>query len=119
MGVTGRPVRPSPVRPQDAASLILLRRGPGGPEVLMGRRAGGHRFLPNVYAFPGGRLGSSDRSETPITHLKYNRNYHKSQLDRKSVVEGKSLSVRVDFGGCRFIQKKNKKLRIYNRDLHI
>src|SRR3546814_2473821 len=25
------------------------------------RRAGGHRFLPNVYAFPGGRLDSSDR----------------------------------------------------------
>src|SRR3546814_3764964 len=80
MGVTGRPVRPSPVRPQDAASLILLRRGPGGPEVLMGRRAGGHRFLPNVYAFPGGRLDSSDRSETPINNLKYNRNYIKSHL---------------------------------------
>src|SRR3546814_14443170 len=27
-------------------------------------------------------------------------------LDRKSVVEGKSVSVRVDLGGCRFITKK-------------
>src|SRR3546814_18620872 len=26
--------------------------------------------------------------------------------DRKSVVEGKSVSVRVDLGGCRIIQKK-------------
>src|SRR3546814_16747117 len=29
--------------------------------------------------------------------------------DRKSVVEGKSVSVRVDFGGGRLIKKKKKK----------
>src|SRR3546814_14582040 len=29
--------------------------------------------------------------------------------DRKSVVEGKSVSVRVDLGGRRFIKKKKKK----------
>src|SRR3546814_19555044 len=29
--------------------------------------------------------------------------------DRKSVVEGKSVSVRVDLGGSRIIKKKNKK----------
>src|SRR3546814_20536493 len=29
--------------------------------------------------------------------------------DRKSVVEGKSVSVRVDLGGRRIINKKNKK----------
>src|SRR3546814_20070526 len=29
--------------------------------------------------------------------------------DRKSVVEGKSVSVRVDPGGCRIIKKKNIK----------
>src|SRR3546814_18024918 len=28
-------------------------------------------------------------------------------LDRKSVVEGKSVSVRVDLGGARIIKKKN------------
>src|SRR3546814_18175828 len=27
--------------------------------------------------------------------------------DRKSVVEGKGVSVRVDLGGCRIIKKKN------------
>src|SRR3546814_11189867 len=31
--------------------------------------------------------------------------------DRKSVVEGKSVSVRVDLGGCRIIKKKNQKTR--------
>src|SRR3546814_13325981 len=30
-------------------------------------------------------------------------------IDRKSVVEGKSVSVRVDLGGGRIIKKKNKK----------
>src|SRR3546814_21158225 len=31
-------------------------------------------------------------------------------IDRKSVVEGKSVSVRVDLGGRRIIKKKNTKL---------
>lgn len=58
-----------PAVPRDAGSLVLVRRGPGGPEVLLGRRAGKHRFLPNVYAFPGGRVDLSDRLETPFKPL--------------------------------------------------
>ena len=57
------------VRPRDAASLVLVRRGQTGPEVLLGRRARGHRFLPNVYAFPGGRVDSCDKSEIPLKPL--------------------------------------------------
>src|SRR3546814_12426474 len=37
-------------------------------------------------------------------------------VDRKSVVEGKSVSVRVDLGGRRIIKKKNK-LIVINRDI--
>lgn len=48
------------VRPRDAASLILLRSGSTEVEVLMGRRARGHRFLPGVYVFPGGRVDAKD-----------------------------------------------------------
>jgi 8-oxo-dGTP pyrophosphatase MutT (NUDIX family) len=58
--------------PHDAGSLVLVRQGPGGPEVLLGRRAGKHRFLPNVYAFPGGRVDLSDKSEIPIKPLNNN-----------------------------------------------
>jgi 8-oxo-dGTP pyrophosphatase MutT (NUDIX family) len=58
-----------PAAPRDAASLVLVRRGQAGPEVLLGRRARGHRFLPNVYAFPGGRVDLSDRSEIPLKPL--------------------------------------------------
>src|SRR3546814_12470911 len=35
-------------------------------------------------------------------------------LDRKSVVSGKSVSVRVDLGGRRIIQKKNTMRSTYN-----
>ena len=49
-----------PVRPRPAASLILLREGPGGLEVLLGRRGGGARFMPGRYVFPGGRVQGFD-----------------------------------------------------------
>jgi len=47
-------------RPRDAATLILVRRDRGRPEVLMGRRHEGHAFMPNKYVFPGGRVDRSD-----------------------------------------------------------
>jgi len=46
----------APVRPRDAASLILLRDGKAGLEVLIGRRGKGARFMPGRYVFPGGRV---------------------------------------------------------------
>lgn len=61
-----------PTLPYDAGSLVLVRQGPDGPEVLLGRRAGKHRFLPNVYAFPGGRVDLPDKLETPIKPLDNN-----------------------------------------------
>ena len=51
-----------PVRPRDAASLILLRDGKKGLEVLIGRRGKGARFMPGRYVFPGGRVTSEDAS---------------------------------------------------------
>ena len=48
------------VRPRDAASLILLREGKSGLEVLIGRRGAGARFMPGRYVFPGGRVTASD-----------------------------------------------------------
>ncbi|MSP87719.1 MAG: hypothetical protein EXQ92_02735 [Alphaproteobacteria bacterium] len=54
-----------PVRPRPAASLIILRRAPGGPEVLIGRRLSGARFMPDVYVFPGGRVSPSDSRAWP------------------------------------------------------
>jgi len=50
----------NPVRPRDAASLILLREGESGLEVLIGRRGKGARFMPGRYVFPGGRVNTED-----------------------------------------------------------
>ena len=57
------------VRPKDAASLILWREGPGGVEVLMGRRHRDMRFMPGVLVFPGGRVDLADFHARPISPL--------------------------------------------------
>lgn len=51
---------PARQRPRDAATLVLVRRDGGTPAVLMGRRAGGHTFMPDKWVFPGGRLDRAD-----------------------------------------------------------
>jgi 8-oxo-dGTP pyrophosphatase MutT (NUDIX family) len=59
------------VRARDAASLVLIRHAGGDTvEVLMGRRGGRHRFLPHVYAFPGGRVDAHDHRTPPLTPLR-------------------------------------------------
>jgi len=49
-----------PVRPRDAATLILVRRDGPKPRVLMGRRHSTHAFMPDKWVFPGGRIDPSD-----------------------------------------------------------
>ena len=50
-----------PVRPRDAASVLIWRAQTQGLEVLMGRRGSRARFVPGVYVFPGGVLEPRDR----------------------------------------------------------
>ncbi|WP_192931062.1 NUDIX hydrolase [Gemmobacter serpentinus] len=47
-----------PIRP--AATVILSRKGPQGPEVLMGQRGAGAAFMPSKYVFPGGAVDAGD-----------------------------------------------------------
>jgi 8-oxo-dGTP pyrophosphatase MutT (NUDIX family) len=49
-----------PPRPRDAATLLIVRRDGPAPRVLMGRRSGGHAFMPHKWVFPGGRIHASD-----------------------------------------------------------
>jgi 8-oxo-dGTP pyrophosphatase MutT (NUDIX family) len=60
----------SVVQPRDAASLVLVRGSSRGIEVLMGRRAGGHRFLPHHYVFPGGRVDAADHRVRALAPLR-------------------------------------------------
>lgn len=58
-----------PVRPRDAASLVIHRKRRTHHEVLMGRRGGAARFKPGVYVFPGGGLERSDYLARPVREL--------------------------------------------------
>lgn len=49
------------MRPRDAATLVLIDRSKRKPKVLMGRRHPGHKFMPGVFVFPGGRVDPADR----------------------------------------------------------
>lgn len=49
-----------PMRPRDAATLILLDRSGGEVRVLMGRRSMKHAFMPGRLVFPGGRTDPAD-----------------------------------------------------------
>ena len=49
------------VRPRDAATLIVVRQEGGKPKILMGKRAASHKFMPNKFVFPGGRLDFVDQ----------------------------------------------------------
>ena len=57
-------------RPRDAASLILWRDGPHGPEMLMGRRNPSLRFMPDVMVFPGGRVDPTDHRAAAARELR-------------------------------------------------
>jgi 8-oxo-dGTP pyrophosphatase MutT (NUDIX family) len=50
-----------PVRPVDAAGLILLRGRRDSPEILLGRRHAKAGFLPDIYVVPGGRVDPEDQ----------------------------------------------------------
>lgn len=54
-----------PLRPRDAATLILLERRGGQPHVLLGRRHKSHAFMPGKFVFPGGRTDPAD-SRVPV-----------------------------------------------------
>jgi 8-oxo-dGTP pyrophosphatase MutT (NUDIX family) len=46
--------------PQPAATVVLLRSAPEGPEVLLTRRPASMAFAADVYVFPGGRVDPED-----------------------------------------------------------
>lgn len=49
-----------PVEPVPAATVVLLRPGPEGPEVLLTRRPDSMAFAAGLHVFPGGRLDPVD-----------------------------------------------------------
>ncbi len=56
--MTGPPA--TPVEPRLAATVVLLRPGRAGPEVLLTRRPASMAFAPDMDVFPGGRVDVGD-----------------------------------------------------------
>lgn len=57
-----------PVKPKDSASMLVLRHGGAGIEVLMGKR-GRKAVFSNAYVFAGGKVDREDRLPTPASDL--------------------------------------------------
>ena len=55
-----------PAAPRPAATVLLLRDGPQGPEVLMTRRSMTASFAPGAYVFPGGGIDAADAAAHAI-----------------------------------------------------
>jgi 8-oxo-dGTP pyrophosphatase MutT (NUDIX family) len=53
-----------PLRPRDAAALVLIEGKGKQARVLLGKRHPSLKFLPGKYVFPGGRLERGDRAMT-------------------------------------------------------
>ena len=49
------------VRPRGAWTLIVVRKEGAKPKILRGKRAASHKFMPNKFVFPGGRLDYVDQ----------------------------------------------------------
>lgn len=52
-----------PAVPRPAATVVLLREGRGGPEVLLLRRNRATGFVPGAWVFPGGRVDAADGAD--------------------------------------------------------
>lgn len=61
------PERPVAARP--AATIVLLRDGLEGMEVLLMRRSRSSGFVPGAYVFPGGRVDDSDAAPDALRRL--------------------------------------------------
>jgi 8-oxo-dGTP pyrophosphatase MutT (NUDIX family) len=48
--------------PRPAATVVVLRDGPAGPEVFMVRRHEGTAFMGGAHVFPGGRVDAADEN---------------------------------------------------------
>ncbi len=56
--------------PRPAATVVLLRAAPGGPEVLLTRRPSTMAFGPGLHVFPGGAVDPPDRDPRLLGRLR-------------------------------------------------
>lgn len=80
-------VASAPLRPRDAASIILFDRSGPTIRVLMGQRSHAHVFMPGAYVFPGGKRDPRDHA------LPFSSDLHPAVLSRLTSSASRRLSV--------------------------
>jgi 8-oxo-dGTP pyrophosphatase MutT (NUDIX family) len=80
---------PAPLRPRDAATLILLDRKGDDVLVLMGRRHMKHAFMPGKFVFPGGRTDPAD------SRIKVAEELHPDEQDKLRAGTGRVSVARA------------------------
>jgi len=58
-----------PSEPRPAATVVLLRPGPRGPELLLTRRSRTAGFVPGAYVFPGGTVDGEDAEADLVARI--------------------------------------------------
>src|SRR3546814_16648048 len=98
-----------------SSDLACMKWANGTPSVRGGSMRSTTSLLPAAcLAFSKKNRPSRHRgNKSCVCILRNTCNICMRMRDRKSVVKGKSVSVRVDLGGRRILKKKNKK---YNKD---
>src|SRR3546814_13815143 len=87
--------------------LYLSRAEEGEAALLRHHPQGGRRISAIPRRLSGPALGKAPRQScSPRPCRRRSASTDAAHLDRKSVVSGKSVSVRVDLGGRRIIKKK-------------
>lgn len=90
------------IRPKDAATLIIVDSSKKQPRVLMGKRSANHRFMPNKFVFPGGkvdacdtRLNINDALRSPL--MKRLRAYNHNRMTDKRLRAMALAAIRETF----------------------
>jgi 8-oxo-dGTP pyrophosphatase MutT (NUDIX family) len=82
------------LRPQDAATLILVDRSDRLPKVLLGKRHRRHKFMPGKFVFPGGRVDPVDKLMPVARPLDPHAEAHlMKRLPRASAVKARAFAL--------------------------
>lgn len=81
--------------PRDAASLVLLRDGSAGLEVLLLRRHADSRVMGGVHVFPGGKLDPTDCSPDALAALDLAAEQLLAHLDEPALTPEKAAGLHL------------------------
>ena len=81
--------------PRDAASLVLLRDGSAGLEVLLLRRHADSRVMGGVHVFPGGKLDPTDCSPDALAALDLAAEQLLARLDEPALTPEKAAGLHL------------------------